>query len=237
MFRAEDRHWWYVGMQRITNALIGGLFPGRTDLAILDAGCGTGAVMQHLAGFGEVAGCDFSNEALGFCQQRGLERLSQASVTQLPFAGESFDLVTSFDVLCHRSIGNPHQGLEEFHRVLKPGGYILLRLPAYNWLQSRHDRAVHTVRRFGRAELRRALTDTGFRVVRTSYANMLLFPAALLKRLADRVRPGSGNASDLEVNALWQDRLLARFLFAEARWLSHHDLPFGLTVIAVGRKP
>src|SRR5262245_38841719 len=100
MFTVEDRHWWYIGMQKITTTLIANLYPGCTDLSILDAGCGTGAVMNYLAPFGQVTGCDMSPLALHFCQQRNLSQLGQASVVNLPFGDEQFHLVTSFDVLC-----------------------------------------------------------------------------------------------------------------------------------------
>jgi SAM-dependent methyltransferase len=237
MFRVEDRHWWYVGMRRITTTLVARLLQDRTDVDILDAGCGTGAVIQYLSPFGTVTGCDLFADALDFCHQRGLQRLSQASVTRLPFATGSFDLVTSFDVLCHRSIGDYRDALAEFHRVLKPGGYVFLRLPAYDWLQSHHDQVVHTVHRFSAAELHQALVSTQFDVERLSYANMLLFPVALGKRLAERFFPVSGDASDIRPNSPWQDKLLVRFLYSEARWIKRHNLPFGLTVIAVGKKP
>lgn len=237
MFRVEDRHWWYMGMQRITETILGEVAAEWDQPHILDAGCGTGAALQHLARIGDAVGCDFSAEALRFCRRRGLSRLSQASVAGLPFADDTFDLITSFDVLCHRSIRDEGDALNEFFRVLKPEGYLLLRLPAFNWLHSRHDRAVHTARRFSAGGVRRALTGAGFEVVRVSYANMLLFPAALLKRLADRSWPHGEDVSDLQVNAPWQDRLLAWVLFAEAHWLRRRNLPFGLSLIALARKP
>lgn len=236
MFAVEDRHWWYVGMQRITTALIAQLYPHRTDLHILDAGCGTGAAMRYLSPFGTVTGCDLSALALHFCQQRGLSRLSQASVTRLPFGNECFDLVISFDVLCCRAVGDYHHALGEFRRLLKPGGRILLRLPAYNWLHGHHDKFVHIVHRFTTTELHAALTASGFVAEKLSYANTLLFPLVLGKRLVvEKVLPLE-DGSDIHSNPTWQDTLLARFLFAEARWLVRHTLPFGLTVIAVGRK-
>ncbi len=235
MFAVEDRHWWYVGMQRITTTLVARLYPHRTDLHILDAGCGTGAAMRYLSPFGTVTGCDLSALALHFCQQRGLLRLSQASVTCLPFSNECFDLVTSFDVLYHRAVGDYRHALGEVERVLKPGGRILLRLPAYNWLRGRHDEVIHTGHRFTATELYQALTASGFVVEKLSYANTLLFPLALGKRLLERILP-PGDGSDVHPNPLWQDKFSAQFLFAEARWLARHTLPFGLTVIAVGRK-
>lgn len=236
MFAVEDRHWWYVGMQRITTTLIAHLYPHRTDLHILDAGCGTGAVMGYLSPFGTVIGCDLSELALHFCQQRGLLHLSQASVCHLPFGNGCFDLAISFDVLCCRAVGDYRHALGELERVLKPGGRLLLRLPAYNWLRGHHDKLVHIAHRFTTTELHQALTANRFVIEKLSYANTLLFPLALGKRLVIEKLLPPGDKSDVHPNPIWQDTLLARFLFAEARWLVRHTLPFGLTVIAVGRK-
>src|SRR5262245_35229373 len=158
MLAVEDRNWWYVGMQEITTTVLAELYPRPGNLQILDAGCGTGAVMSYLSPFGTVTGCDMSPLALHFCQQRDLSDLGQASVTRLPFRDEQFDLVTSFDVLCHRTIGDYRYTLREFQRVLRPGGHLFLRLPAYDWLQAHHDEVVHTIHRFTGPELEEALT-------------------------------------------------------------------------------
>jgi SAM-dependent methyltransferase len=235
IYAVEDRHWWYAGMQRITTTLVSGYCSGLQDLEILDAGCGTGAAMGYLAPLGTVTGCDLSALALSFCQKRGLTRLGQASVISLPFAGERFDLVASFDVLYHRAVDDYRQALREFHRVLKPGGHLFLRLPAYNWLRGRHDEVIHTGHRFTAPELRRALAATGFAIDKLSYANTLLFPLALIKRLAERIVP-RGTGSDMQPNPPWLDAFLARPLYLEARWLSRHTLPFGLSVLGIGRK-
>lgn len=235
MFSVEDRHWWYVGMRRISTALIARYYPQRRDLVILDAGCGTGAVMTYLAPFGSVTGVDMSGLALDFCRRRGLCRLARSTVTSLPYASSSFDLVTSFDVLCHRSIGDYQVVLNEFCRVLKPGGRVFLRLPAYNWLHGHHDEAVHTAHRFTAREVRAALADAGLQPAKISYANTLLFPLALGKRLAEGLLPPQ-KGSDVHPNPAWQDRFLARFLYGEARWLVGHTLPWGLTVVGIGQK-
>jgi SAM-dependent methyltransferase len=238
MFAVEERHWWYTGMRRITTALVASLYPGRNDLTILEAGCGTGAAMEYLAPFGQVTGCDISPLALAYCRQRGLSRLGQASVANLPFASCRFDLVTSFDVLYHRAVGDYGATITELARVLRPGGHLLLRLPAYNWLRGRHDRVIHTARRFTAGELARALAAAGLEVRKLSYANTLLFPLALAKRALEKVASGqNGQTSDIHPNPAWQDSLLSRFLFAEAAWLRRSSLPFGLTVVAIGRKP
>lgn len=238
MFSVEDRHWWYVGMRRITSQLVTRYYPGRTGLCILDAGCGTGAMIDELTRFGTVTGCDLSATALEYCRRRGLSRLSRASVVRLPFRDETFDLVTSFEVVSHRGVGDCEGALIEFRRVLKPGGRLLLRLPAYAWLYSRHDEAVHTGRRFTAGEVRRALEASRFIVQKLSYANTLMFPLALVKRVAGGIAPRRRTArSELRPNPAWQDRLLGRVLAAEASWIAHHSFPFGLSVLAVGEKP
>lgn len=236
MYQVEDRHWWYVGMQRISTTLIRALYPQQTSLRILDAGCGTGAAMQYLAPFGRVTGIDFMPSALQFCQSRSLTQLTQGSVTQLPFVANQFDLVTSFDVLCHRSIGDYRHALAEFARVLKPGGHLLLRVPAYNWLRGHHDKVVHTEHRFHAGEVKEAYQQVGLTAVRLTYANTLLFPAAVGKRLAEQLFPVDGEASDIRPNPPWQDALFSRFLFAEAAWLKNFGLPFGLSLVAIGQK-
>jgi SAM-dependent methyltransferase len=236
MRRAEDRHWWYLGMARITAGLLAALYPGRSDLSILDAGCGTGGALAYLAPFGRVTAIDLSPLALGYCRRRRLARLAQASVGQLPFAAGAFDLVTSFDVLYHRAVGDWRPALDELARVLRPGGRLLLRLPAYDWLRGRHDRVIHTAHRFTAGELAGALRAGGLEVEKVSYANTLLFPLALARRLLER--PGGPAAgSDLREVPEWQNRLFGRALAWEAGWLPRHDLPYGLTVLAIGRRP
>lgn len=237
IYAVEDRHWWYTGMRRITLALLDETYGGRANLNILDAGSGTGAAMNYLARFGRVAGIDLSPLALEFCRERGLARLGRASVTALPFAAASFELVTSFDVLYHRAVGDYRDALREFHRVLRPGGRVLLRLPAYDRLRGRHDIAIHTARRFTTTDLSQSLREMGFAVERLTYANTLLFPLAFAKRLLEPLLPpGDPDRSDIAPNPAWLDDTLAAVLGAEAAWLRRRDLPLGLSVVALGRK-
>lgn len=236
MFAAEERHWWYVGMQRITTALLAEFYRDRSDLRILDAGCGTGAAMHYLSSFGVVTGCDLALLALQFCRQRDLVRLSQASVVSLPFSGQQFDLVTSFDVLYHRGVEDRGRALVEFSRVLKPGGHVCLRLPAYDWLRGGHDRAVHTAHRFTAGEVRDALSAAGFVVEKLSYANTILFPLAMIERFLESALAIEQKGSALQSSPSWMNGILTRVLYAEATWLRRHSLPWGLSVVAIGRK-
>jgi SAM-dependent methyltransferase len=144
--------------------------------------------------------------------------------------------VTSFDVLYHRAVGDYRDALRDFRRVLRPGGRVLLRLPAYDWLRGGHDVVIHTARRFTTDEIAESLHEAGFAVERLSYANALLFPLALAKRLLEGATPGGPPArSDVAPNPGWLDALLSCPLQAEAAWLRRWNLPVGLTVVAVGR--
>jgi SAM-dependent methyltransferase len=237
MYRVEDTHWWYLGMERITRRLVERALPpdrNTRPLKILDAGCGTGAVMKYLARYGEVTGFDFSAEALKFSRRRGHVRLAQASVTELPFADDQFDLVVSFDVLCEIGVDDI-QSLREFARVLKPGGAVLLRLPAYSWMQGRHDVAVHLAHRYTRGEVETKLRAGGLTPLHTSYANTFLFPVAAAKRWGERFLPSQAG-SDLTLNPGPANGVLRAILSAEAPLIASRGLPFGLTVTALGRK-
>ncbi len=236
MFRAEETHWWYSGMEAIASALLERFLPHHR-LSLLDAGCGTGAAMNgFLKKYGQVTGCDLSALALRYCQQRGLSRLARATVMHLPFPQDCFDAVTSFDVVYENSVEDPLAALKEYARVLRPGGLLLLRVPSYDWLRGRHDRAVHTARRFNRRSLSNLIRQSGLRVVHITYANTFLFPLALLKRLAERVVPPSPESSDLTLGTGVFNGLLRRILAAEVPLAAHAGLPFGLSVIAVALK-
>jgi len=237
MFRVERQHWWYLGMEDITRSLLDRWYAQSAGLSILDAGCGTGAAMTgFLAGYGSVTGIDFSEMALRFCRQRQARKLARASVSALPFPAASFDLVTSFDVLYERGVPDDALALAELFRVLARGGRLLLRLPAYDWLRGQHDEGIHTARRYTTGQVKGLLERSGFALEHISYANALLFPAALLKRTAERLWPPSKQQSDLALDVGAANRLLHGVLALEAPLVSHYSLPFGLSVIAVGRK-
>jgi SAM-dependent methyltransferase len=235
MYQVEDHHWWYLGMERITCYLLDRQLTQSGTLRILDAGCGTGAVMNYLAHYGQPFGFDFAAEALRFCHQRGHRSLTQASAMTLPYASGVFDLITSFDVISEFGVETA-QALHEFARVLKPNGALLLRLPAYDWLRGKHDVAVNTQHRFTAAEIKFDLQRAGFTPQHTSYANMFLFPIAVFKRLSERILNHRQQGSDLTLNPGVINGLLRSILGLEAPLIAAAGLPFGLTVIAFSRK-
>ncbi len=237
LFELEDHLWWFAGMREISLNLLNRFLPDTRPLSILDAGCGTGGMLQHLSRYGSAVGVDLSQQALGFARLRKTGHLAQASLSQLPFYAETFDLVTSFDVIYHRAIDDDELALAEIARVLRPQGTLLLRVPAHDRLRSSHDEAVHTRQRYGRKELIEKLGRAGFRTIYVSYANCFLFPIAVLKRFMDGLSPGSKKSSDVKPLSAPLNRLLLSVFRLEARLLGRSRLPFGLSLIAVAKNP
>lgn len=234
----ELHHWWYGGMRAISAALLDPLYRQRQGLRILDAGCGTGGDALFLRRYGEVVGLDYSPEAAALVGDRLPGRFARGSVLDLPFADASFDLVTSYDVLYHRGVPDEATALAETRRVLRPGGHLLIRLPAYEWLRSRHDRQVHTRRRYTAGALQAMLAAAGFSVERCSYVLSLLFPLAAAARLLERFTPDPGAESAMALPSPAANAVLRAPMALEAAWLSMGGaLPFGLSVVALARRP
>ncbi len=233
MYHQEMTHWWYAGMRRVTAALLGPPVSVRT-YRILDAGCGTGAGLDFLSSYGLAYGVDLAQEAIDFCRMRGMTRVARASVASLPFPSRSFDLLTSFDVLYHMNVQDDVSTLREFHRVLKEGGRILVRVPAFEFLRGGHDLTVHTRHRYRRGEMETKLKAAGFAISRMSYANSLLSPLAIIKRLTEpKGRPGS----DVQPAHPLVNRVLMGILAGEALWLRRGSFPFGVSLFALAWKP
>lgn len=242
MARREERHWWYVGMRRVAVAVLDQVLDGQDRLRILDAGCGTGGTTVELRRFGAVVGVDLAWEALEPARARGLARLAQGSIERLPFQNASFDVATSFEVVYHLGVADDTSALSEIRRVLKPGGVLLLRVPAHDWLRGEHDRLVHTRHRYTRGEVAAKLARAGFTVDQLSWANTVLFPPAVAKRLLERTPlSGAGQVSADAEPDLWQPPALVNAVLENAVAVEsvliprRVPLPFGLSVLAVAR--
>jgi SAM-dependent methyltransferase len=235
----EERFWWFVGMRRIGHAFLDQHCASAGPLDILDVGCGTGANLGFLLShYGKPVGLDFAEEAVRYARHRRPGEIVQASGDAIPFANESFDLVTAFGVICQLGVRSDRAVLEECYRVLRPGGRVLLRVPAYNLLRAQHDRVAETRKRYNRRELVSLLDDAGFAVEKCSHANMFLFPVAAAKRLGEYGwPPRDPNASDLRAIPGPLDAACRWVLSAEAPLVRRFDLPYGLSLMALARKP
>lgn len=236
MFNIEERYWWYVGMRRITDTLLAGQLQNK-NLKILDAGCGTGMNLLHFENKGHAAfGFDLAPEAVSAVRTRGFQKVVRASITEIPCATGTFDLACSFEVI--DEVPDQARAIQELHRVLKPGGFLLLRLPAFNWLRSSHDDDIGTLRRFTLPEMETALQHAGFTICRSTYANSLLFPVAALRRFLKRFGIGSGtDTKPLPAGLRWLDPVFLAMLRLESVFLqSFGKLPFGLSAICYAQK-
>jgi len=246
LYQLEKEFWWFAGMREITAALLARECPPAQDRLILDAGCGTGGMLEwltHYAGNGRVVGIDLTRMALDFCRESGNRAVTQASVTTLPFADATFDFLTSFDVLVQLpGEGADELAINEMERVLRPGGIAFVRVAAYKWMMSSHDEALRTHHRYRLSELVEKMESAGFNVLRSTYANSLLLPAAavgrlLLKRIGLATR--GSDVKPLPSRMRWVNSILAGVLRTEARLLKHPRvrLPFGLSAICIAEKP
>ncbi len=239
MYHIEDDYWWYVGLRALVIDFLKKYIGWGPKLRLLDAGCGTGGFLARADGY-RCFGFDLSPLAIDYCRRRGLERLFQASVREIPFLDESCDIIVSLDVLCNVPRASDMAVLKEFYRVLRPGGILVLNLPAYDTLKSRHDKAVHIQHRYGRKELHRKLEAAGFWVETISYRNSLLFPEIAALRLLERLWPEAQSQAKSDLVPLPRpvNGFLSSLLAFENRLiLSGLRFPFGLSLLCSSRKP
>jgi SAM-dependent methyltransferase len=199
----------------------------------LDVGCGAGGTLSILGTHGSWIGVDAEPLALALSQRRGLRRLAGGVVEALPFRGGTFAACLCLDLLYHRNVSSEIGALRECHRVLRPGGVLVVTDSAFAWLRSAHDGAVHGARRYTRRELVERVEAAGFTPLLASYAYCLVFPVVAAVRLARRGRPGGSDVFPLPgpLNAL-----LLGVQTVERGLLRLGRLPFGSSVVLVARK-
>jgi SAM-dependent methyltransferase len=227
MDAAEDRMWWYRALHaRLLDALDG--IQGR----VLDAGCGTGGLLARL-GRTDLSpiGVEWSPQAAPRAAAKSRCPVARGSVNALPFSDASFDAAIAADVLCHAAV-EPQAALAELRRVLRPGGRLVVNMPAYQWLASAHDARVHNARRQTAGQTDAMLRAAGFKAVRARYWNSLLLPLMVLQR---KILARGDAASDVAPFPPWLDARLHGMTEFERR------LPIrfltGGSVLAVAERP
>lgn len=232
--RAEDRHWWYQGRRRVLERAIERLgLP--TGAHILDAGCGSGRNMVELARHGVVTGVELSHTSVHLARERGAGEVLEGSVMDMPFDDASFDLCVSLDVIEH--LEDDVGALRELRRVTKPGGALLVTVPAYQWLWSGHDEINHHHRRYNRRTLLAAADSAGWQCESSTHFNLLLLPPAILLRALERFKPSTTKSSlDLWIPPAPFNWMLRQPLNLEAALIGRGGpIPAGLSLLAVFR--
>jgi SAM-dependent methyltransferase len=234
MARAGSSHWWYqstrVLLEELTKPHLTSVNP---DMRYLDAGGGTGATGSWLATQASTVLDDVEHEALVFAgEHHSGYRGVQADIGQLPHPAAAFDASLCVTVLCHRLIPDPQPVVRELARVTKPGGLVILMEPGVRRLRRGHDEVTHSARRFSLSDLRDLLVGADLEVVRSTGAYSFLVPPAAMLAVLERGEP----KSDVGRNESGMGGAFTLLARAERALLRRTSLPFGLSVIAIGRK-
>lgn len=243
---AEDSHWWFASRTRALNAVMRPLLPQKPDFRLLDIGCGAGNMIHHLSKYGKVKGLEIDTRPVQKARQRGYD-VDQFDATQpMPFDNGTFDAVTALDVIEHNQ--DDMAILADSYRILKPGGYIIITVPAFMWLWTHNDDLNAHVRRYTAAQLKQKLNQVGFKPKRISYNNFFIFPLAatllLLRRLlGSKPELASHHVDEEEYQVEMEpasppvNAVLTLVGKVEAGLIRYVDLPVGTSLIAVGQKP
>ena len=227
----EDHYWWFVSRRRMAKALMRKYAPRAHS--VLDLGCGTGAFLGELPQDVNPVGLDFSQHAVTFCRQRGLESVVQGDAQKIPFLNDVFDAVVSLDTLEH--VPDDVLATKELARTLKPGGVLVMNVPAYKWLWGPHDVALMHHRRYTKGQVRRLLERAGLKVEKCSYSVFFLFPVVLVLRILEKARRGPAEVRLPSVPGP-VNRALVILQDIETFLVLGVSLPWGSSVVAVARK-
>ena len=234
MAELDQLHWWFIARRRILEKLVRRVVRPPADSKVLEVGCGTGHNLAMLARFGKVDASEPDKCARALATKRLGRQVRNAKLPDLTmFQRNGYDLIALLDVLEH--VPDDLAALRAVHMRLKPGGALLMTVPAHAWMWSAHDAANHHYRRYSKKQLKRLFLMSGLEVQLLSYFNTLLFPPIALARLMGRITRKEGADDRLPAApANW----LFEQLFGIERWLvGRLPMPFGVSIVAVVRRP
>lgn len=230
MAELDDLHWWYRARREVLRRLIERRVKLPADARILEVGCGTGHNLGMLGRFGTVDAIEIDEEARSHAEKRLGRRVSTAPLPELPGIPRGhFDLVASLDVVEH--IDDDRAAVAGLASCIKPGGSLLLTVPAHQWMWSAHDELNHHKRRYSKRGLERLIEQSPLRLEAVGYFNSLLFPVAVAARLASKLTGRGGGDDSLPPKPL--NYLFERTFAAERRLIGKVPLPPGLSLFAL----
>ena len=233
----EDKHWWFVARRQIIQQVIQKLNLPK-NAQILEAGCGTGGNLQMLSRHGQVSAMELEEIACQLANQRQVTQVKRGSLPDnIPFTLQ-YDLILILDVIEH--LDDDLSAIKALYYKLKPGGYLLITVPAYRFLWSEHDDINHHKRRYRLKGLKQVVKKAGYELNYGSYFNTFLFPVVAIVRVLAKLLPKQNNnqlSSDLVVPSKPVNQIL-KWLFASERYLiNKFPLPFGVSVLILAQKP
>ncbi|MEA5593945.1 class I SAM-dependent methyltransferase [Rivularia sp. UHCC 0363] len=232
----EDKHWWFVARRQIIEQVILKLNLPK-NAQILEAGCGTGGNLQMLSRYGKVSAMELDEIACQLANQRQVIQVKRGSLPDnIPFNSQ-YDLILILDVIEH--LDDDLSALKALYYKLKPGGYLLVTVPAYQFLWSEHDEINHHKRRYRLTGLKQVVKNAGYKIGYGSYFNTVLFPVvAIVRGLAKLPKQNKNQpSSDLVLPSKPVNQIF-KWLFASERYLINRlSLPFGVSILLLARKP
>jgi ubiquinone/menaquinone biosynthesis C-methylase UbiE len=236
MYTLESGFWWYRVLHELVDATIGKIKKS-SPLKMLDAGCGTGKMMEILGKYGEITGIDFSEDAIGFCRKRGLKNLEKGDLNDYVFENDEYDAIVCLDVLYHAAIQDDTAVLEKFFHALKAGGSLVINLAAFEYLKRSHDVVVHTKKRYRKNSFVDDLKKIGFTVQYAGYRMPHLYFIILLAKLFREESKQEESASDLKELSGFMNSLLYNAGRVE-NWLIKlgFRFPVGSSLFVVAKK-
>jgi SAM-dependent methyltransferase len=231
--KLEGVHWWFVGRRRIVDHLLSRL-PLNQQTKILEIGCGTGGNLQLLSRYGQVFGVEMDEDARRLAKQRSSSPILPGSLPyDIPFPGDLFDFIILMDVLEH--VKEDQESLLKVRERVRNEGYIVITVPAFQFLWSRHDDLHHHKRRYTKNSLYNLIQKAGYNIVFVTYFNTLLFPVIAIVRVIKNIFKINGE-DDLVMPLNIINEVLADIFSSERHLLSICSLPFGLSLLAIAKK-
>jgi SAM-dependent methyltransferase len=234
MAELDQDHWWFLARRRILKRLIERVVCPPHKAKILEVGCGTGHNLAMLKSFGSVDASELDRCARAVANKRLPGKVKSAKLPDLSmFTRSGYDLIALLDVLEH--VPDDLASLRAIHMRLKPGGALLLTVPANPWMWSAHDAAHHHFRRYTKKQLEELFLRSGLEIQLLSYFNTLLFPLVAAARVVGKItRKGS---ADDKLPSAWVNSTLNAVFGLEAGLIGRVPMSFGVSLVAVVRRP